>query len=175
VKPFPPEPQQPSGSFSSWRDDSLLCTLEKEEIMPAPKLTLTMTHGCLEKKRFVFKAPAQCVIGRAEDCTIRLPMDGLHQDVSRHHCILDVDPSGVWVGDLGSRNGTYVNGIIIGQRPPEQPPEDSDPRAFMAHELHEGDEIRVGSTVFRLGPVVTSPPQPSEDGTLAILGPRSRS
>jgi pSer/pThr/pTyr-binding forkhead associated (FHA) protein len=149
--------------------------LEKEEIMPAPKLTLMMTHGCLEQKRFAFREPGQCVIGRAEDCTIRLPMDGLHQDVSRHHCLLELDPCGVWVRDLGSRNGTFVNGIKIGQRPPEHPPEDSDPREFMAHELHEGDEIRVGSTVFRLDTVVTSPPQESEDGTLMVQGRRSRS
>jgi pSer/pThr/pTyr-binding forkhead associated (FHA) protein len=102
-------------------------------------------------------------------------MDGLHQDVSRHHCVLELDPSGVWVRDLGSRNGTYVNGSIIGQRPPEQPPEDSDPSTFMAHELHEGDEIRVGSTVFRLDTVVTSAAQEFADGTLVVQGPRSRS
>ena len=45
-------------------------------------------------------------IGRAIDNDIRLsgPL------TSRHHCRIEVDASGAWVIDLGSANGTQVNG-----------------------------------------------------------------
>ena len=49
------------------------------------------------------------LIGRAEECDIR----PLSEDVSRKHCAVIVGPAAVWVEDLGSRNGTYVDGTRI--------------------------------------------------------------
>ena len=49
------------------------------------------------------------LIGRAEDCDVR----PLSEDVSRRHCAVHVGPADVWVEDLGSRNGTFVNGERI--------------------------------------------------------------
>jgi pSer/pThr/pTyr-binding forkhead associated (FHA) protein len=46
------------------------------------------------------------LIGRAEECDVR----PLSEDVSRRHCAIHVGPEEVWVEDLGSRNGTFVNG-----------------------------------------------------------------
>ena len=50
---------------------------------------------------------SEFVIGRAEDCNLRLP----YRFVSRHHCELIVDERerAVHVRDLGSHNGTFVN------------------------------------------------------------------
>jgi|GEM_PF-3582106 len=50
---------------------------------------------------------AEFVIGRAEDCSLRLDS----KFVSRHHCELIVDERehAVRVRDLGSQNGTFVN------------------------------------------------------------------
>ena len=45
------------------------------------------------------------VIGRAEDCDLRLPSSL----VSRHHCELLLGHVEVLVRDLCSRNGTFVN------------------------------------------------------------------
>jgi pSer/pThr/pTyr-binding forkhead associated (FHA) protein len=49
------------------------------------------------------------LIGREQDCHLRLE-SGL---VSRHHCVLMLDEYTLRVRDLGSRNGTYVNGRRI--------------------------------------------------------------
>ena len=83
-------------------------------------IVLTVTEGSLAKTRYVFEEPAHCVVGRAPDCDIQVPADFVHADVSRHHCLLAIDPPAVRVRDLGSLNGTYVNGESIGQRPSAQ-------------------------------------------------------
>jgi pSer/pThr/pTyr-binding forkhead associated (FHA) protein len=49
------------------------------------------------------------LIGRAEDCDVR----PLSDEVSRRHCAVHIGPADVWVEDLGSRNGTLVNGSRI--------------------------------------------------------------
>ena len=49
------------------------------------------------------------LIGRAEECDVR----PLSEDVSRRHAAVHVGPADVWVEDLGSRNGTFVNGAKI--------------------------------------------------------------
>ncbi|MCC7078553.1 MAG: FHA domain-containing protein [Acidimicrobiia bacterium] len=71
-------------------------------------------------------------VGRLEDCAIQLD----DPNVSRHHAEVTVDASGAWVvTDLGSTNGTYVNGIRIGGETP----------------LQDGDQLSVGrnTVVFR--------------------------
>ena len=47
-----------------------------------------------------------CVLGRGRDCGQRLA-DPL---VSRRHCELSLRDGRVWAEDLGSRNGTFLNG-----------------------------------------------------------------
>ena len=40
----------------------------------------------------------------------------LHEDILRHICeMLMGDRRGYWIADLGSRNGTFVNGVQVGQ------------------------------------------------------------
>jgi pSer/pThr/pTyr-binding forkhead associated (FHA) protein len=75
------------------------------------------------------------------------------RDVSRRHCLLDINPPEIRIRDLGSRNGTYVNGTKIGQRPPGQPPEEAVAPEAPDHVLHEGDVIRMGGLVLRVGRV----------------------
>jgi pSer/pThr/pTyr-binding forkhead associated (FHA) protein len=72
------------------------------------------------------------------------------EEVSRHHCVIEVDPPQVRVRDLGSLNGTFVNGVLIGRRPVHLSPEESDPASLPAFPVRDGDEIRVGDTVLRV-------------------------
>ena len=51
-------------------------------------------------------------VGRAVDNEIRLS----HALISRHHCRIEDGPEGTWVIDLGSSNGTAVNGERIMRR-----------------------------------------------------------
>lgn len=70
------------------------------------------------------------LIGRAEECDVR----PLSEDVSRRHCAVIVGPAEVWVEDLGSRNGTYVNGGRITER----------------MRVADGDLIRVGALELKV-------------------------
>lgn len=50
------------------------------------------------------------IIGRDEDCDMRVPV----AEVSREHCRVEPNANGgLTVEDLGSSNGTYINGLQI--------------------------------------------------------------
>ena len=51
----------------------------------------------------------QMTLGRAPDCNISLPFSHL----SRHHASLTISSRGLEVRDLGSVNGTFVNGVKV--------------------------------------------------------------
>jgi serine/threonine-protein kinase len=110
------------------------------------EVVLKVIRGKLRGKCYRFPGPALCLVGRADDCQIRLPDDAEHRPVSRHHCLLEVDPPCVWVRDFGSRNGTYVNDARVGQGAGEEPAEGDLPQCA----LGPGDRLRVGRTVFRV-------------------------
>lgn len=118
-----------------------------------PTITLIVTRGPLAGQKYAFTPPTTCTVGRARDCTISLPLEAEHLDVSRHHCLLDISAEAVRVRDLGSLNGTYVNGKKIGQRSASQEEEstlaDESPQRPVV--LIDGDEIQLGGhTAFRV-------------------------
>ena len=49
------------------------------------------------------------IIGRSADCDLRIPVD----DVSRQHARIFCNNEEYYIEDLGSTNGTYVNGITV--------------------------------------------------------------
>ena len=73
---------------------------------------------------------AACLIGRSSSADIQL----LDAGASREHCRFTVEDGRVWVEDLGSQNGTFINGEPLAAR--------------MA--LAAGDEIAVGDSLFVL-------------------------
>ena len=70
------------------------------------------------------------VVGRHPECSHKIadPM------VSRYHCSFFLQGEQVWVQDMNSRNGTYVNGRL----------------ALLPHVLHDGDELRLASQALRV-------------------------
>jgi len=81
-----------------------------------------------EPVREIPLAAEQFLIGRGSDCDLRLHVS----EISRHHCLLRVQGGEVTLVDLGSSNGTYVNGT----------------RVLSQATLRTGDEIRVGPCRF---------------------------
>ena len=114
------------------------------------KVTLTVQIGFQEEQQHVFQERAACTVGRADDCDIRVPEMLLHADVSRRHCVFEIDPPYVRVRDLGSFNGTHVNGKRIGQRPRRLSPGELEAGSFPSHELHDGDVVQAGSTFIHV-------------------------
>jgi hypothetical protein len=113
-------------------------------------VTLRLIKGRLDRTEYVFDERTTCILGRADGCAPRLPSDEYHRTVSRHHCLLDINPPDARIRDFGSLNGTFVNGEKIGQREADQTPEEGAALPFPEHDLTDGDEIRLGETVFRV-------------------------
>jgi pSer/pThr/pTyr-binding forkhead associated (FHA) protein len=117
----------------------LMAPKQEEGNMNA-KVTLTLAEAGHSPKEFVFEQPSRSTVGRADDCDIWLPGKE-HHVISRHHCEFDISPPEVRIRDLGSRNGTFVNGERIQSIAAEQTNE---------HTLKDGDEVRVGNAVLRI-------------------------
>jgi pSer/pThr/pTyr-binding forkhead associated (FHA) protein len=116
----------------------------------SPQITLSLTQGFADSVEFIFHDSARCVVGRATDCDIQLPLEYGHADVSRHHCVFEIDPPRIRVRDLGSLNGTHVNGMKIGHGS-DMPHDSYGLPTFEEHELWDGDEVRVGQTILHVG------------------------
>ncbi len=67
--------------------------------------------------RIVRLEPGESVAGRGNDCHLPLADAG----VSRVHAVFSVSGAAVQLSDLGSRNGTYVNGALVTEKVRLQP------------------------------------------------------
>lgn len=68
-----------------------------------PKFVLRGVSGPTFGKVFPITGPT--VIGRQDGCDITIATE----ELSRRHCELRPTPDGLWVEDLGSANGTFIN------------------------------------------------------------------
>jgi pSer/pThr/pTyr-binding forkhead associated (FHA) protein len=109
-----------------------------------PQVKLVVKNGSLAGREYVFHRRRLWRVGRADDCDLCLPPGLEYKTVSRHHCLLDIDPPRLRVRDLGSRNGTFINGIRLG--PLFHCPRANRPGAMFSndYDLHDGDELRLG-------------------------------
>jgi eukaryotic-like serine/threonine-protein kinase len=124
-------------------------------IRPMPgRVCLEVVSGPIRGRRFDFRAHDTFLFGRAPDCHSELPADDA--TASRHHFLLEVNPPAARLRDLGSLNGTWVNGTKYGGRRIEESPEEASRRAGLEVDLQDGDHIRVGTTVFSVK--VETPP-----------------
>ncbi|MGH3047403.1 MAG: FHA domain-containing protein [Gaiellaceae bacterium] len=99
---------------------------------PPPPARLVVTRSKALKLGQAFEAgPVPATIGRSGDNRIALAGDDF---ASGHHARVESARDGVWVIDLGSTNGTLVNGERIDGR----------------HRLREGDVLKIGETELRL-------------------------
>ena len=82
---------------------------------------LIAQEGPLEGQRWSIQT--DLVLGRGSDCDIIIPL----RQVSRHHTRIFSSLQGTMVEDLGSKNGTYVNGGLLQE----------------AEMLIDGDELQI--------------------------------
>ncbi|HEV7699447.1 MAG TPA: FHA domain-containing serine/threonine-protein kinase [Pyrinomonadaceae bacterium] len=94
------------------------------------RVSLNVVAGPQMGRTFTFDQHDTFMIGRSEDSHFCLPQDRFF---SRHHCILEIAPPQTFIRDLGSTNGTYVNGMRI-------------ETAY----LKSGDRIQGGETVLEV-------------------------
>ncbi len=120
------------------------------------RVTLRVLSGPHVGRQFVFDQHDTFLIGRSDTAHLFLPDDRFF---SRHHCILEINPPRAFLRDLGSTNGTFVNGVKVQES-----------------YLRNGDQIQGGQTVLAVEvttdvteplvqvagmPVVIHPTQPS--------------
>jgi serine/threonine-protein kinase len=92
------------------------------------QVNLRVLAGPYKGRVFAFNQHDTFLIGRTIDAHMCLPDDRFF---SRHHCLLEVDPPHCFLRDLGSTNGTFVNGQRVAE-------------AFLNH----GDQIQGGESVL---------------------------
>lgn len=91
-------------------------------------ITLVAFKNNATRRDIPLKPGSRMIIGRQPDADIRIPLN----EISRHHCELNLNGSKATIKDLGSSNGTYVN----------------DKRIESETALKAGDRITVGPVLF---------------------------
>lgn len=92
------------------------------------QVNLKVLAGPYKDRIFCFTQPDTFLIGRTADSHLYLPDDRFF---SRHHCLLEISPPRCLLRDLGSTNGTFVNGRKVAEA-----------------NLQNGDKIQGGETVL---------------------------
>ncbi|MBI4616110.1 MAG: FHA domain-containing protein [Planctomycetes bacterium] len=105
-------------------------------------------------RRYEIPESGALVVGRRPDCEIAIP----DLSISGRHCRLEVRATGVELVDLGSKNGSRVNGVPVANRV-----------------LADGDRIRIGDTVFRFEEGRTGPRAKVVQDVPATIGPETYS
>src|SRR4029450_9940626 len=92
------------------------------------QVNLKVLAGPYRDRVFCFTQPDTFLIGRSNEAHLCLTDDRFF---SRHHCLLEINPPHCFLRDLGSTNGTFVNGARVSE-------------AY----LQSGAEIQGGETVL---------------------------
>lgn len=105
------------------------------------KVRLKVIAGPHLGREFIFDQPDTFLIGRVEKAHLCLPHDRFF---SRNHCLLEIAPPRVFLRDLGSTNGTFVNG-----------------KAVQSTHLRNGDRIQGGETVLLVESTIEGSQKPA--------------
>jgi serine/threonine-protein kinase len=112
------------------------------------QINLKVTAGPYKGRIFSFTQHDSFLIGRSPEAHLCLPEDRFF---SRNHCLLEMNPPHSHLRDLGSTNGTFLNG----QRVKEAA-------------LKNGDRIQCGETILIVEVVVSSNVSETTQDTLPL-------
>jgi pSer/pThr/pTyr-binding forkhead associated (FHA) protein len=112
------------------------------------RVILQATNGEWKSRTFVLENETDYILGRSGDCSCVL--DDPLCLVSRRHCRIEVHAPCVRIQDLGSRNGTQVNGVSIGRGGTGTLFEELLHEGYAVHPLHDGDTLQVAGYEFQV-------------------------
>ncbi len=126
--------------------------------MNRPQYVLKFISGKYQGGEFPVHPGQEIIIGRSSELDMVLVEDM----VSRQHSRIWSENGGLWIEDLGSTNGTFVNGEKVSQK-----------------QLKEGDRILIGTSIIKLvaaseatgGPEIPQPSPPSRDSAYDTYQP----
>ena len=104
------------------------------------RILLTVIAGPHKGLEFSFDQHDTFLVGRSRHAHFQLPAKD--KFFSRIHFMMEVNPPQIRLIDMGSHNGTYVNG-----------------EKMLSAELKDGDQIRAGHTMLRVQVIHASPTQ----------------
>ncbi|MFO0960325.1 MAG: protein kinase [Isosphaeraceae bacterium] len=107
------------------------------------RVILEAVEGPRSGRSFIFDHHDMFIVGRSRLVHCPIPED---QALSRDHFLIEISPPRCELRDLGSTNGTMVNGRKVAQA-----------------SLKSGDQITAGSSTFAVK--VEASPEPTKDGS----------
>jgi hypothetical protein len=120
------------------QESMILAPSQAAGLVPAPearelgRLVVVASPELEVGSELIFDAHA-LTIGRAPNNDVSLPTD---EYASSRHARIEPRRDGIWISDIGSTNGTFVNGI----------------RVTRERRLAPGDQVRIGETDLRFEP-----------------------
>lgn len=108
----------------SSHDSTVITSIEKLDTDQERKAYILFLSGPLQGKLYCLDLE-QTIVGRAED--VDIPINDAR--ISRHHFRISIEGGKAFIEDLGSTNGTFVNG-----------------KRVKHHELQNGDKIQISSS-----------------------------
>lgn len=125
-------------------------------------LRLTVVTGPHKGRKFCFCGPTRCLVGRADECFVQLCGTDRDWLISRQHCQLIVEPPVLVVSDLGSTNGTFLNGKRVSLETVDLGPATSPQEA--CERIYETTFLTIGGTTFQVELVECPPPGIADPG-----------
>ena len=104
-------------------------------------IRLTVLTGPHRGHVYCIHESGTSTVGRSSECDVCLRGDVRDLCISRRHCRLTFDPPNVFVADLGSVNGTFVNGHPCADHVSEQ---------AGTVNVSDGDILTVGGTSLQV-------------------------
>ena len=103
------------------------------ELAKATDPVLILIRGTPQGKKYSLKGQKKFILGRDKSADIQLD----DANVSRQHSVITMEDDKIYIADMGSRNGTFLNDESIGPNKVE---------------LAKEDMIKMGSTILKYLP-----------------------
>ena len=119
------------------------------------EVILKIIEGNLAGEEFVFVEEGAYLIGRSPSCALQIA-NKEDMRISRRHLLLIFDSAHVRIRDLGSHNGTIVNGELL---TPGEISDEPDKMTPVDKILKNGDTVSIGEEILTIELISQQPPE----------------